>query len=546
MLGDAAQSVDRVEILEGNRQTGEPGEVMSPFVVKVLNANGEPVNAVDVNWTVNPVNGGRLSSDSNTKTDINGESRNTFTVDIAERVVITATILNGAISTGRRVGGRAEGDPSVEFIVNGGIADTAGLNANQRSVGVAVENACSAIEGKPAADRSVGENDLLATCNELRAGDPDSIAQGLSLLAPDEITSQGTAVIEAANLQVMNVNSRLSALRSGAQGLDLSGLSLRIDGQSLPGSVMNALAKGKAIGGSAGDTQDLSGLWGVFINGNYSFGDKDDTDNETGFEFDSQGITLGADYRLSNQMILGGAVGVTNNQSDFNNSSGNMEMDGVHLMAYGTYYQSESFYLDGLIKLGSNDYVTDRRVSREGDLLQEAAGDTEGMEYSLSLSGGYDYNQGALSYGPYGRLSFTRAEIDAYTESATRSGVKGEGSVLTLSDQEIDSTTAVLGGQVSYAISRPNGVLLPQARFEWEHEFSDGSRELAAQFVHDPSNSTFSIITDEPDRDYLNVGLGLSMVAAEGLSGFLYYETRLDQKSIQQNWIKAGVRFEFW
>jgi len=145
-------------------------------------------------------------------------------------------------------------------------------------------------------------------------------------------------------------------------------------------------------------------------------------------------------------------------------------------------------------------------------------------------------------------LSYTRADIGAYSEAASNTDpeVRGAGSVLSLSKQDVDSLTAVLGGELSYAISRPNGVFLPQARFEWEHEFSDSSRELSAQFVHDPTSSSFSITTDKPDRDYLNVGIGLSMVAAEGLSGFLYYETRLDQDSITQNWIKAGARFEFW
>jgi len=550
VLGDAAASVSEVNIVGGTPQTGQPGAELNPFIVKVLNANGEPVDGVDVTWTINPANGGSLSEKANTKTDIDGESRNTFTVNTADRVVITATILKGSISSkGRQL--RAEGDPSAEFIVNGGIADTKGLSANQKSVAAALDSACPALKAK-GTELTAGEEDLLNTCKGLQPSevdgsfpDPDDVAEILSLLAPDEVTSQGTAVIEAANLQVMNINARLNALRSGAKGLDLSGLNFNIDGQTLPGSVINALIKGQAKGGAAGDDQDLTGKLGVFINGNYSFGDKGDTENETGFEFDTYGITIGADYRLSDQLIFGGAVGVTHNESDFNSNSGSMELDGIHLMAYGTYYQSETFYLDGLIKLGRNDYDTRRRVSLKADPLQEAAGDTKGQEYSLSLSGGYEYNQGPLSYGPYGRLSYTRADIDAYSERASNPEVKGAGSVLSLSDQDVDSATAVLGGQVSYAISRPSGVFMPQARFEWEHEFSDGSRQLAAQFVHDPSNSTFSITTDEPDRDYLNLGLGFSVVTAEGRSGFLYYETRLDQDNIAQNWIKAGVRLEF-
>ena len=163
----------------------------------------------------------------------------------------------------------------------------------------------------------------------------------------------------------------------------------------------------------------------------------------------------------------------------------------------------------------------------------------------MSLSGGYEYNQGALSFGPYGRVGYTNAQIDAYTELASNPGAKGSGSVLSLSDQNVDSTTAVIGGQASYAMSLSNGVLMPQARFEWEHEFTNNSRELSAQFVHDPTSSTFSISTSDPDRDYFNLGVGFSMVGVGGRSGFLYYETRLDQDNIAQDWIKAGFRLEF-
>jgi len=527
--------------ISGDRQTAQAGAKLSPFVIKV---EGVDANAVSINWSVDPPDGGNLTGGSSTSLNAEGESRNTFTLNTNERVIVTATITQNPTSKRQA---RAQDSNSVRFIINPEIADAKGLDTNEEAVATSLDDTCSELENKP--DRTVEENDLLATCQEVEEeainGDEDVVEEDLEALSADEVASQGTAAIEAATLQVNNVNTRLSTLRSGSRGLDVSGLHLNIEGQALPGAIINSLIKGELTGGAAGDIEDLSGNWGVFINGNISFGDKDKTDKEAGFEFDAQGITAGIDYRISAQAIIGFAAGISTNESEFTDGSSGMELEGVHVMLYGTYYQSEHFYLDGLIKAANNDFTTRRKVSRRNDLLQEALSETTGQEYSGSLSAGFEYNAGGLSYGPYGRISYTRVLIDAYTETASNPGRKGSGSMLSLGDQSLDSATAAAGGQLSYAISGSRGVLSPQLRVEWGHEFSDKSREISAQFVHDPSSSRFVVATDQPDEDFVNLGLGLSAVTAGGRSGFLEYETRLAQQDISQHWIRAGVRFEF-
>jgi outer membrane autotransporter protein len=544
VLPTSGAAIGEVSIVDGKHQWGGPGlPQLSPFIVKVSGVEDEPLKGVNVTWTIDPVNGGSLSEGGSTATGAEGKAHNTFTVNTSERVVVTA-IVDQNVNRRLRVGSHSP----LRFIVNGDIIDTEDLSQNERSVAVVLDDSCAFLRDKKAQGQtlSFAENDLLATCDSLKVDDPTAVAEGLDLLVPDEVTAQGTAVIKASNLQVMNINARLNAVRNGATGVDLSGLSFRIEDQILPGYVINMLVNGgQAKGGAAGDIPGIAKRWGGFINGNISFGDKDDSDNETGFEFDSQGITVGTDYRLSSQAVIGAAVGISSNKSEFNNSSGSMEMDAVHLTAYGTYYKDERFYLDGLVKLGSNDYDTRRRVSYSNAPLQQAMGTTSGQELSFSLSSGYKNNKGAISYGPYGRVSYTKAKIDAYTESASSPNVTGSGSVLSLLDQDVDSLTAVLGGQFSYAISKPSGVYLPQLRFEWEHQFGDDSRDLSAKFVHDPTNSLFSISTDAPDRDYFNLGLGLTMAVSGGKSGYLFYETRLGQEDLVQHWIKAGLRFEF-
>ncbi len=425
---------------------------------------------------------------------------------------------------------------------NGGIAERSGLTKTQKSVAKAVDPMCIALAGME--ERSIEQNDMLATCQFLETDDLTIIAATLDLLAHEEVSAQGRVILETGKLQSTSIHRRLVALRGGARGINFSGLNIRIDGQTLPESIVIALFGGNVQGGSAGEEQGIASRWGSFVNATIIAGDKDKTSQETGFDFRSEGITAGADYRISNKLVVGGALGYTGKDSDFKGNAGNMDINNWHLTAYSSYYQSASFYLDGLIRLGKNNIDTRRRISLPGDPLQEGVGDTTGWEYAISLSGGYEYSRNALTFGPYGRLGYIQTSINSYTESASNPGGVGSGSVLTIDNQDVDSITAVLGSQVSYAISARDAVYLLQLNGEWEHEFRDNSRAISAQFAYDPTRTSFDIASDSPDRNYFNLGLGVTAVFANGRSGFFHYESRLGQDNIRQYWINGGIRIE--
>ncbi len=426
---------------------------------------------------------------------------------------------------------------------NGGIAEQPGLTKTQKSVAKAVDSMCIVLEEMGGA-RSTEQDDMLATCNRLKTDDLTVVAASLDLLAHEEVTAQGRVILATAKFQTASVHRRLMALREGAQGLNLSGLNIKIDGQTLPESVIAALFGNNAQGGSAGEAQGIASRWGSFVNATIIAGDKGKTDQETGFNFRAETFTAGADYRISDKLVVGGALGYSGKDSDFKGNAGDMDIDNWHLTAYSSYYQSASFYLDGLIRLGKNNIDTRRRINLPGAPLQEGTGDTTGWEYAVSLSGGYEYSRNALTFGPYGRLGYIQASINGYTESASNPGGTGSGSVLTIDNQDVNSITAALGSQVSYAISARNAVYLLQLSGEWEHEFRDNSRAIAAQFAYDPTRTSFDIASDSPDRDYFNLGLGVTAVFADGRSGFFHYESRLGQNNVRQYWINGGIRIE--
>lgn len=416
------------------------------------------------------------------------------------------------------------------------------LTESEQAVNESLQSACDNLLSDSFVASTVGENNLREACLALQNVDDATLANAVIQLTPKQGPAQGTSTIEANNRQFDNITSRMAALRGGASGLSFNGLNLQYQDLSLPGSLFVNHSDAPS-GGSAGeDGPLLIGNYGFFINGSVSFGDKASTSNELGFDVDTTGITAGMDYRYSDKFIAGGALGYVNNETDFDSNSGNMDVDGFTLSVYSTYYHDENTYLDAIFSMGWNDFSNSRSLSiGSGSPTAEVKGDSDGQEYSLSVGGGYDFYHENISFGPLVRINYIKADIDSYAESTTT------GFELDYASQDVESLTTTLGGQISYAISTSKGIFTPQLIFEWAHEFKNDSRFITASFLYDTSGAAlpFNLQTDDPERNYLNLGVGLSATFAAGKSAFIFYETNLQRDDIDVDTISAGLRLTF-
>jgi outer membrane autotransporter protein len=520
---------NQLQIVAGENLRGESGETVGPFTVQLLDFNGIPLVDRQITWRITPENAATLSG-HDTTTNQEGQASTNVVIQQSGVLKLTATV----------------GDVTeAEFVINS-FTGVAGLTKNQRAVGSSLNNLCLSLSEKQATtELNAAEQDLLATCGDL-ASNP-GVARELNRLAPEEVAAQGTASIEATTTQFANINTRLEALRGGDVGVDISGLTVNYADISFHERLFDGLlpVDEQAQGGAAGDTRTLVGRWGAFFNGTINFGEKDGSGDNAGFDFDTSGVTMGADYRFDRYFVAGGALGFTRHDSEYNESSGNLEMDAWNFSVYGTYYKDRNIYIDGLFQIGSSSYDTRRRINHTNSPDQFGLGNTDGKEYAFNLSVGHEYQRNELTFRPYGRIAYTRAEIDAYTEKASNYSVPGFGSVLRIGGQKIKSTILALGGNVSYNIHTQRAVVIPQASFEWEHEFGDDERFISARFVNDPTQTEFSVETDRVDRNFYNLGLGVSAVFPRGRSGYLFYETRLGQDDVSLHRINAGMRVEF-
>jgi outer membrane lipase/esterase len=364
--------------------------------------------------------------------------------------------------------------------------------------------------------------------------------------ANEELAAPRSVATKMLKGQLAAVGARIFALQSGAKGFSVVGLDPQHNGHTVT-AAQNGYGN---LGGAAGDddTGPYSKLGG-FINPYGTFGDKDATDREDGFDFYSIGVTAGLDYRFTDNVVFGGTFSYTRLDTEFDDvptvAGGDVKANGFGVSLFGL-YSDENWYLSGIGSYRRNDYDLERRIrysSGNTAIDYTATADTDSNQFGISVGGGYEIAEGQTTYGPYLRVNYLTAKIDGYTE-------QGHASMnLRVRDQNFNSLTTALGGGASYAMSKGFGVLVPQIRAEWIHEFKNDERLLAATFVNDPranlDGHTLFAQTEGPDRDYFTVLFGLSTVLRGGLQGFVSYERIFELKNITSNIFNGGVRYEF-
>ncbi len=451
---------------------------------------------------------------------------------ISDRIVITD-------SSGTRV----ELPVTVDVAASDALSSRTDLTPNERSVAQAIETVCPQLAGM--SSRNAAQEDLFQQCSQMLENSASGgIPNTLEQVTTEKARAATSAAVETGNQQLANIGSRLAALRGGASGLSLQGFTLNVDGQPVPVDLVAGVLPSKLSGGAAGGDSAF-GRWGFFLNGSFNFGDKDTTENESGFDFNTAGITAGADYRFSDKLVTGGAVGYASSDLSFDSSGGGLDTETWHLAAYGTYSWTERFYVDAIVEYGWQSYDARRNIryqvaSTTSAVSRQAKADYDGTQFGASIGAGYDIDEGPLSYGVYGRAGYIQADVDGYRE-------QGAGGLdLSIEGFDATSVTTTLGARISRVFNTNQAVLVPQARAEWEHEYDQDADTLVARFAADPTNTAFGIATDSPDRDYFRLGVGLSAIFPHGVSAFINYDTILDQQYWTDHLIDVGVRWELY
>lgn len=269
------------------------------------------------------------------------------------------------------------------------------------------------------------------------------------------------------------------------------------------------------------------------------YGKKDyDSEQMPGLDSDSRGGVIGA-YLRGSQYFAGAAIDYSTEDADFKENAGNRDTDELGVQVYGTYFPltTKELFLTGAFRYASQDIDTQRTflaVNRNGGSMPNStSGSTDGTSYGFHGGAGYSWPiQTRTLVTLSGWLAWQRNEVDGYDE--TGGSQQADGSLsgnLRFEDDNFDTFDGILTASLRHSTPIKNGALIPSISVSYVHEFESDTRTIDAEVIdidpNDPENKFISFQTNDADKNYMRVALGLAAEFNQGTTVYAGYNGTL-------------------
>ena len=431
-------------------------------------------------------------------------------------------------------------------------------NDAQQSMGDATVAMCPSLGARDAAgiEQSDAEVSLNGFCDALVGGQFSETNQVLQRVAGEEMLGVQNQTTEIRNVQLGHIMSRMTAIRSGqasGAGISVADLDVRVGDEVLVGAARNdRLNEDDGALLSSWDWQKL----GLYLSGSIRFGNKDETRQAGGFSFDTSGVTAGLDYRLTDNLLVGGAIGYTHYDVDFDVTSESLAgqdlgSDGITLAAYAAYFPSQKFFIDGAATVGKLSYKSKRRIRAVGssdfdDIDAVTKGEFDSVYYGLAARAGYETRLiGSVQMTPTFQLEYVRAKVDGFEEESN--DPRADAISLAFGSQRAESLRSKLGVELRRGFQTPIGPVLLAGNAIYNHELLGDDEGVSVRYKADPTRlSEFELRTEGRDRHYGELGASLRATDLPyGLEAFIDYGTVVGLRDFEIHRINAGVRKSF-
>ena len=405
-----------------------------------------------------------------------------------------------------------------------------GLNSNEASVGSMLNGLAVTAPLYSDLDNVLNAIDYLPSVAAVK----DAYKQ----ISPEKSAALADIAFAGANNQMRNLAERITNQRFGTREImsaagnpgftnlgfnRSSGLMLAYNSSSLAGLLTNTK---EAVPESR---------WGLFFEPNFIVGSRSTTVNRTGYGFTTAGFTVGADYRVWDNLLVGLATGYNHVDAGFNGSGGSVQNNSWPITAYAAYLP-ETFYIFGSLGYTLNLFDLQRSIAFDG-IARNAKSSPTGNQFNAYGEAGYDLKLKPLVVTPTVSLAYTSFRLQGFTED-------GAGALnLKVSSQSADSLQMGVGAKVSVPIMRGDTKIVPQIYATYQHEFSNNARDLDARLSQ--GSSPFIWRTDKPKRDFAVMGGNLTVGFSKNLAGQVNYNVELGKGNDINHFINAGLRYQF-
>lgn len=260
--------------------------------------------------------------------------------------------------------------------------------------------------------------------------------------------------------------------------------------------------------------RDSNAAFGVWASGMIRSGNQDGRNGDANVDFETDGVSMGADYRLNAAFAFGGGVGYGHDESDIGDNGSRGEADAFTLAVYASYSPGDRWFVDMLLGYQSLGYDLRRHVAANDSSIIDSSRD--GEQWFGSVSTGADIRRGNWQFTPYARMDVAQATLDSYSETGDPLYALAYGEL------DVETTTGNAGLRIDYRHETDRGAFSPQLRLEYQRDFK-GNGAQAMQYADAPSGPFYRTRSSDFDRSRLMLGAGFLFSADNDWSFKLDY-----------------------
>ncbi|MFJ2320645.1 autotransporter domain-containing protein [Pseudomonas sp. NPDC087817] len=228
-------------------------------------------------------------------------------------------------------------------------------------------------------------------------------------------------------------------------------------------------------------------------------GGKVDRDYDSTLKHATQGLVMGADWRLNEQWHVGLLGGKSQTRLDARQYDG--DLDSWHLGAYAV-RQDGPLALRLGATYASHDGSSKRRVAFKG-FSDNLKGDYDANTQQAFAELGFNLGRNNVTLEPFASLGYQRYQRDSYSE-------KGGDAALKVFGQTRDNLSSTFGLRTAQINRLDNGMsLTPRLSAGWKHTFGELDIDTRQQLVK--GGKRFEVAGAALDRNSLGVDAGLDL-----------------------------------
>jgi len=271
----------------------------------------------------------------------------------------------------------------------------------------------------------------------------------------------------------------------------------------------------------------------MWIGGMIRSGSQDGRNGGADIDFETDGLSTGIDYRISDEFVIGGGFGFGKDENAVGDEGSRVDGDARTVALYASYHPGRLF-VDMLLGYQSIDFDLRRYVTANGNFVN---GQRDGSQKFASVSVGADLVRENMLITPYARLDVAQANLDGYTETGDAIYA------LAYEDMDVDTTVGNLGLRMDWQHDQPWGRFTPQLRLEYQHDFS-GRSDAVIRYADLLGGPVYGLSSTGFDNNRFMVGLGALFDLNSGWGWRLEYQGQVTGDGTD-NGVSVNVQKQF-